>query len=125
MEEYEGGCQCGAVRVVATGQPHRVGVCHCLDCRKHHGAIFYAAAIYPNEAVRVTGETREYKARHFCPACGSSVFARFEDEYELHLGTFDQAGLFEPEYELWVGRREPWLPTFPHTHLYPHNRTPE
>ena len=29
-----GGCPCGAVRIEAAGAPYRVGLCHCLDCRK-------------------------------------------------------------------------------------------
>ncbi len=45
MTRFEGGCVCGAVRLVASGCPDRVGLCHCLDCRKHHGAVFFAAAV--------------------------------------------------------------------------------
>jgi hypothetical protein len=37
------------------------------------------------------------------------VFGRDGEEVELSVGSFDQPGLFEPEYELWIGRREPWL----------------
>ena len=47
MERFTGGGLCGNVRIVATGQPYRVGLCHCLDCRKHHGALFHASAIFP------------------------------------------------------------------------------
>ena len=86
MDRFEGGCLCGDVRIVALGPPDRVGLCHCLDCRKHHGALFYAAAIFPDDAVKITGDTREYAKRFFCPRCGSSVFARFGDEIEVHLG---------------------------------------
>jgi len=75
-EQTTGGCLCGAVRFVATGEPTRVGLCHCLDCRNHSGTPFFAAAIFPAEAVTITGETREYRNRHFCPTCGSSVFGR-------------------------------------------------
>jgi hypothetical protein len=39
-----GGCACGAVRFVAEGEPYRVGLCHCFDCRKQHGAPFGAFA---------------------------------------------------------------------------------
>ena len=39
MDRFTGGCLCGDVRIVASGLPYRVGVCHCLDCRKHHGAF--------------------------------------------------------------------------------------
>lgn len=112
MERLTGGCLCGDVRIVATGRPDRVGLCHCLDCRKHHGALFYAAAIFPERAVTIEGETRDYRGRFFCPRCGSSVFARNADEIEVHLGTLDAPDQFVPTYESWTARRESWLPPF-------------
>lgn len=122
MEDYAGGCLCGDVRIHASGQPYRVGLCHCLDCRKHHGALFYAAAIFPLDAVRIRGETSEFAGRHFCPRCGSSVFARFADEVEVHLGSLDSPDQLAPTYESWVIRRETWLPEFPLVHSYPRDR---
>lgn len=113
MDQVTGGCLCGDVRITASGAPNRVGLCHCLDCRKHHGALFYAAAIFPEDAVTVAGETREYRGRHFCPRCGSSVFARAGDEVEVHLGVLDAPDMFVPTYENWTIRREKWLPAFP------------
>ena len=113
MERYSGGCLCGDVRFEARGRPYRVGLCHCLDCRKHHGALFFAAAMFPQDAVTIEGETREYKARHFCPRCGSSVFARWTDEVEVHLGALDAPDQLAPTYECWTVRRESWLPPFP------------
>lgn len=118
----EGGCLCGAVRLTATGAPKRVGVCHCLDCRKHHGAPFFAAAIFSPDAVTITGETRQYNGRHFCPTCGSSVYAVFGDELDVHLGILDQPDQFVPDYELWTVRRESWLPSFANTRCYTGNR---
>ncbi len=59
MERFTGGCLCGKVRIEASGRPYRVGLCHCLDCRKHHGALFYAAAVFPQDAVKIEGETRD------------------------------------------------------------------
>ena len=120
-EQLLGGCLCGEVRIVASRQPYRVGLCHCLDCRKHHGALFYAVAIFPEDAVKISGETRDYKGRHFCPHCGSSVFARSGDEIEVALGTLDSANQFQPTYELWCIRRESWLPPF-HLKSYERNR---
>jgi hypothetical protein len=122
MEDHVGGCLCGDVRIEASGQPYRVGLCHCLDCRKHHGALFYAAAIFPADAVSIQGETTEFAGRHFCPRCGSSVFARFADEVEVHLGTLDAPDQLAPTYECWVVRREGWLPRFPVVHSYQHDR---
>jgi hypothetical protein len=135
MERFTGGCLCGDVRIVASGLPLRVGLCHCLDCRKHHGALFYAAAIFPQEAVTIEGETRGYvggtgdpdasrgpSARHFCPRCGSSVFAVSGDEVEVHLGSLDAPDELMPSYESWVIRRESWLPPFPFTKRYERDR---
>jgi hypothetical protein len=113
MAEVTGGCLCGKVRLRARGEPYRVGICHCLDCRKHHGALFFAAAIFPEQAISVEGETRVYGGRHFCPDCGSSVFAHYRDEIELHLGALDAPDQFRPTYENWTVRREAWLPPFP------------
>src|SRR5262245_13757059 len=54
---YAAGCLCGAVRLESSIEPRRVGVCHCLDCRKHHGAVFATFAIFPADAVTITGKT--------------------------------------------------------------------
>jgi hypothetical protein len=77
-----------------------------------------AFAVWHQDQVSVTGETGSWQARtdrrHFCPACGSTLFATNEtgSEVEVRLGTLDEApsGL-TPDYELWVHRREHWLPT--------------
>jgi hypothetical protein len=122
MRQVTGGCLCGDVRLVATGEPDRVGVCHCLDCRKHHGALFYAAAIFPREAVTVEGPTRDFRGRHFCPRCGSSVFAASREEIEVHLGALDAPDRFTPTYECWTVRREAWLPEFAVERRYARDR---
>lgn len=122
MERCTGGCLCGDVRLVALGQPDRVGICFCLDCRKHHGALFHASAVFPQDAVTIAGDTRDYAGRHFCPRCGSSVFSRSGDEIEVHLGALDTPDQFKPTYELWTIRRESWLPPFPGTRRYERNR---
>lgn len=122
MERFTGGCLCGNVRLVATGRPYRVGLCHCLDCRKHHGALFHASAIFPLDAVTVEGETHDYAGRHFCPRCGSSVFGRSDDEIEVNLGSLDAPDQFVPSYELWTIRREAWLPAFPLSRHYERDR---
>ncbi|BBR53403.1 MULTISPECIES: GFA family protein [Pseudomonas] len=122
MHLFTGGCLCGQVRFEASGQPYRVGLCHCLDCRKHHGALFHASAIFPEEAVKVEGRTGDYAGRFFCPRCGSSVFSRSGDEVEVHLGALDAPDQFTPTYESWTVRREAWLPAFPFARHYTGDR---
>jgi len=122
VKKITGGCQCGKARIEAKGVPDRVGICHCLDCRKHHGALFYAAAIFGEDAVVIEGETKDYRGRHFCPACGSSVYAQTGCEIEIHLGALDEPNQCTPTYESWTVRREPWLPQFPTTKRYDRDR---
>jgi len=122
MDPITGGCRCGNVRMVASGRPYRVGLCHCLDCRKHHGALFHASAVFPQDAVTVEGETRAYAGRSFCPRCGSPVFSRSGDEIEVNLGSLDAPDRFKPTYELWTIRRESWLPPFPLAKRYGRDR---
>ncbi len=122
MSRLTGGCLCGDVRFAASGNPYRVGLCHCLDCRKHHGALFHASAVFPEDAVAIEGGTRDYAGRHFCPRCGSSVFSRTGDEIEVNLGSLDEPGCLTPTYELWTLRREPWLPPFPVARRYDRDR---
>lgn len=122
MSQFHGGCLCGSVRIEASGSPYRVGMCHCLDCRKHHGALFVVSAIFPQAAVSVAGETQSYAGRHFCPSCGSSVFSRSGDEVEVHLGALDSPDQLKPTYELWAVRRELWLPPFAGLKCYQRDR---
>lgn len=122
MAQFTGGCLCGKLRFAASGRPYRVGICHCLDCRKHHGALFHASAIFPREAVAIEGEARDYAGRFFCPACGSSVFSRTDDEIEINIGSLDTTDQLTPTYELWTVRRERWLPEFPLKHRYERDR---
>lgn len=122
MDRFTGGCLCGDVRLVAAGLPYRVGICHCLDCRKRHGALFHACAIFPQEAVTVTGEPHDDNGHFSCPRCASPVFARSDDEIEVGLGALDEPDQLVPTYELWTIRREAWLPPFPQMRQYERNR---
>src|SRR5260221_1867351 len=110
MDRFTGGCLCGNVRIVASGRPYRVGLCHCLDCRKHHGALFYASAVFPQDAVAIDGETRDYAGRFFCPRCGSSIFSRTSDELAKNLCYLDAPRHLMPAYENWIDCSESWFP---------------
>lgn len=122
VAHFTGGCLCGAVRLEVSCEPYRVGICHCLDCRRHHGAVFSAFAVFPADAVTITGETKTYGDRSFCPVCGSSVFSRSADEVEVHLGALDAPDQAKPTYELWTRRREAWLPPFGLARRYDRDR---
>lgn len=112
--QYRGGCVCGRVRYSVKGDPLRVGICHCTDCRRTSGSAFTFYAIWPLPVFSGEGTTSSYKGRSFCPACGSRMFSLNETEAEIMVGTLDDAPSEQvPQYELWTPRREPWLHALP------------
>lgn len=119
---FKGGCYCGAIRIEIQGEPIRVGVCHCMDCRKRQGAVFHSFAIFPLNCARISGETRAWQSKNFCPTCGSPVFDLWPGEIEVHLGCLDEPNQLKPTYEGWTVRRESWLPQFDVLHHFVGNR---
>ncbi|WP_426957842.1 GFA family protein [Muricoccus radiodurans] len=125
--ERRGACNCGAVRIAVSGAPKRVGLCHCLTCQREVGGPFIAFAVWPIERARVEGQTRDWGEnayrRSFCPGCGSRIGAFEGDELEVRLGVLDDGGRgLVPEYELWVGRRQPWVTPVPDAAQHEGNR---
>jgi hypothetical protein len=87
-----------------------------------------ANAIWRAQDVTIEGATKSWKdatvSRHFCPACGSTLFGSTGDEIAIGLGAFDQAPTdLAPTYELWAGRREPWLKVATPTQEFAGHRT--
>lgn len=119
----EGGCLCGAVRFRLKGEPLRVGICHCQDCRRTSGSTYTAYGIWPRADFESSGDMGVYSGRGFCPTCGSRIGSLTEDEAEIMIGSLDDApsGLV-PQYELWVGRREEWLHALPWAKQFAHDR---
>jgi hypothetical protein len=78
--------------------------------------------VFPQDAVKIDGETRDYAGRFFCPRCGSAVFGRSADEIGVNLGSLDATDQLMPTYELWTVRRESWLPPFPVKKRYDRDR---
>ena len=107
-----GGCSCGAVRFEVRGEPLKVGICHCQECRKATGAVFVAYADWRREAFSFTGASTEFRGRRFCPECGSRLFHLNEGKglVEVMFGALDDAPTdLLPAVEGWTKRREPWL----------------
>jgi len=78
-----GQCHCGALRVIATGEPDRVYLCHCKACQRRTGTAFHFGATFPKARVRLDGERKVYERAadsgyrirfHFCPNCGSTLY---------------------------------------------------
>lgn len=111
MTVRHGSCNCGKVNFRVQGDPKRVGLCHCTDCRQESGSAFTYFGVWDASAFKTTGTTAIHHGRRFCPACGSRLFSYDETEAEIKLGSLQDAPAgMKPSYELWIKRREPWLP---------------
>ncbi|HEV7784298.1 MAG TPA: GFA family protein [Thermoanaerobaculia bacterium] len=114
---YAGGCLCGAVRYTARGAPLNVRACHCRQCRKATGGMFYARAVFPREAVERSGATTRYRSsdrlwRLSCPTCGSLVFGEPVDRPQyvgVSLATLDDVDALAPEMHIWVSSKPAWV----------------
>lgn len=113
---HEGGCLCGAVRYKAEGEPLNVRVCHCRNCQKAMGSPFLARALFPQDALKVTGETARYSTsehldRVFCPRCGTRLFSWRSNGTAagVALATFDDRNAFAPSDHIWVSEKMNWV----------------
>jgi hypothetical protein len=106
---------------VATGDPVRVSVCHCLACQRRTGSAFGVQARFARANVLITGNHTEY-TRHsddgderrfcFCPDCGSTVFYGLPHEPELvaiPVGAFADPSFPPPTRAVWEARRHQWV----------------
>ena len=115
-------CGCGAVRAECEGEPVRVSVCHCLNCKRRSGSAFAAQARWPDAQVTLTGTTRSWQKTgdeggvatfRFCPECGSTIAYTLDSQPGLTaipLGAFADPGFRPwPEYSVYESRRHGWL----------------
>lgn len=114
-----GGCQCGAVRYEAVGEPQHHAVCHCADCRASAGAPLVAWMAFAEDQVRVTrGQTTTYVGktrarRQFCPGCGTGLFYTNAEMLpgiiDIQSATLDTAADEAPGAQIQVAERLPWI----------------
>jgi hypothetical protein len=115
-------CRCGQLKATATGEPVRVSVCHCLDCKKRSGSAFAAQARWPAEHVTIEGKSKSHLHTadsgnritfHFCPDCGSDVHyeinGKFDGLIAIPLGAFDDPYSLSPRFSVWEQRRCDWV----------------
>lgn len=122
MSSRQASCRCGQLKAELTGEPVRVSVCHCLDCKKRSGSAFAVQARWPEEQVRVEGTSKTWShhadsgnriTHHFCPECGSTVYFRIEGKFDglvaIPAGTFDDPYFLSPKFSVWEERAHDWV----------------
>ena len=118
---YEGSCFCGKVRYRIRGSIGPMDHCHCIDCRKSHGAAFATYVEVPRDGFRfLSGEDHltTYAAetgtsRSFCRTCGSIVTCRWSDGgregLEISASTLDTPSGLKPECHSFVRSKADWF----------------
>jgi len=122
VSSRQASCRCGQLKAELTGEPVRVSVCHCLDCKKRSGSAFAVQARWPEEQVRVEGTSKTWShhadsgnriTHHFCPECGSTVHFRIEGKFDgmvaIPAGAFDDPYFLEPRFSVWEERKHDWV----------------
>jgi hypothetical protein len=127
---YAGGCLCGAVRYEAEGNPSFAGLCYCADCRKASGSGFMPFMAFASDAVRFSGETRQFRStsfrgtdavRNFCPRCGGLVFGGEvgkDTSHTIYAGSLDDPALFHPTIAIFVRDCPAWVAIPPDLTLF-------
>jgi hypothetical protein len=116
MAEFDGGCECGAVRYRTTSDPIFVNCCHCRDCQKITGSAFALNAMIEADRLQVlAGADRISVERGTtrCADCASLLWGehpRFGDRIKfLRVGTLDAAERIAPDAHFFVRSRHPWV----------------
>jgi hypothetical protein len=115
-------CRCGQLKATLVGDPVRVSVCHCLDCKKRSGSAFAVQARWPADQVRIEGKSKSWAhtadsgnrvSFHFCPECGSDVHYRIDGKFDgliaIPVGAFDDPYFAAPSFSVWEERKHPWV----------------
>ena len=115
-------CRCGQLKATVTGEPVRVSVCHCHNCKKRSGSAFAVQARWPAEQVMIEGRSGSFvkvadsgnrATFHFCPECGSDVHydinGKFDGLVAIPLGAFDNPYFLQPRFSVWEERKHDWV----------------
>ncbi len=113
-------CNCGQLRVTCAGEPARISVCHCLDCKRRTGSAFSYNATYAGERVTPAGRFHSFARQadsgrtntyRFCPRCGTTVFYEVEARpgmISVPAGAFADPDFPAPTVEVYEERRAGW-----------------
>jgi len=124
MASHAGGCLCGEVRVVATGDPAANVLCYCVDCRKISGTTYSYNALFSTDSFKVekgspkkyakTADSGQVITSHLCGTCGTTLWRESPGTFPGLLIT--KAGIYDgdelsqqPIKELFTARRPDWV----------------
>lgn len=113
-----GKCLCGAISFEVSGDATHSILCWCDRCRRSAGATPVGWALFPNEAVKISGTPSSHESspdtyREFCPVCGTGLFFRseaiFPGQVDIQIATFDDKDAFPPQAHIQVADSPEWI----------------
>ncbi|HWI00378.1 MAG TPA: GFA family protein [Propionibacteriaceae bacterium] len=125
-------CNCGQLSVTYDGpDPARISLCQCYSCQRHTGSVLSVQTRLPREHVTIEGESKAWQfpesgkppaafrscdsggaAYHFCPECGSTVYADLDiapDFLLVHVGNFTDPTFPAPIISAFEAVGAPWV----------------
>jgi hypothetical protein len=128
----QGGCQCGAVRYEITGQPVKIYICHCTECRHQSASAFGISVIVDSaDLVLKHGKPKKWTRKadiggaldcYFCPECGSRLWhgnPHADSTISIKGGSLDQPPDLTAVSHIWTSSKLQGIqiaadsPTFP------------
>ncbi|WP_298197826.1 GFA family protein [Novosphingobium sp.] len=117
---YSGRCACGAVTLKIGGAPVGTRQCWCRQCQQIAAGGPSHNAIFPSEAVSIAGPLRHSTwtaasgntlTHHFCPSCGTQVYAQSSARPHLmtvRFGVIDEPHGLRPDVVIWTDEAPAW-----------------
>lgn len=133
---YTGRCNCGAVTVTIEAEPVTTRQCWCRQCQKIAAGGPTHNAMFPTEAVTLTGKTAEtsYVAasgntltQEFCPVCGTPVLGRSSARPQfrtIRMGLLDEGHGLRPQVAIWTDEAPEWAVIDPAMERWPQQPPP-
>lgn len=120
MQTTTGGCLCGAVRYQINAKPIMTRACWCRTCQYFAAGSATVNAVFPTDAVSISGELRDYESiadsgnkmhRKFCPSCGVHLFSLAEVRPHILIvraGTLDDQTNVKIDAPIWTSSAPEW-----------------
>ncbi len=120
MKILKGSCLCGGIAYEISGLLKGTLNCHCIMCRKAHGAAFRTRASIKSDDFRFLKgehlltyyESSPGERRSFCKTCGSVIITRFDHSPKylgFALGTLDTDPEVTIEQHVFTEYKAPWF----------------
>ncbi len=122
MTKITGSCLCGDISYEISQSVGDIAHCHCIKCRKAHGAAFSSVAKIEDQNFLLRDESQFLKSyqsspgktRYFCSCCGSQIYAKRDntDFIILRLGTLNDESMAGSQYQetkhIWLAEKACW-----------------